>query len=657
MKECSYCGTKYPEDALSCPGCGANAVVPEPEKKVWQKMMDYGTSRYGTTKQPECPDAAEKGMVSEKKSGVGRLVGCVVLIATIVLFARAWINNHGPEAEARAAQEKLMKQQYKTAKEYIKDKEYELALDTLAKIPADYEDYDDVLEARGKASKGYAKEVIVKVDEYVEGGNFYEAMAILNLAVEKTASYEKLVTKRDEVFKQCETLYIKEAEEYVQTGDYELAVKRIEGFIENIGPSEAVEEKRIEYRKNIIHNKVQGYENEKKYAEGITYLQSQLISVGRDEALETKYDELCSTYKKLCLSAADDYEGKKDYANAIKTLDEYVGVVGEDPEFEDRKWEIKRAAAIDKADEYVQNGKFAEGIKYIKKQSALVKEDVKVTGRYTLLCNLYKRECFEQSLEYSDEKKYDEAINVLKKYMQVVGEDSDATEKIMEYNSEQITSELKKYDRTSDYAGAIGYLKTVKVESGNDNFVAAKLLEYKGSYKEELFTKAQTAYTANGYSSAVDVLNEASAVLGYDSDVSSKISYYAARKPQPLSSLKPYYGKLTYCDKTLTDLAGNSYPEYFCDIGKGTVLYYLNKEYRTFQCKYVLRSVNSFDRRELTITNDDTGEVLFSGSLGEKSVDGLNVNIDVSQVTFLRITIEDGGGTRTGLVNAQLVKK
>lgn len=136
-----------------------------------------------------------------------------------------------------------------------------------------------------------------------------------------------------------------------------------------------------------------------------------------------------------------------------------------------------------------------------------------------------------------------------------------------------------------------------------------------------------------------------------------KISYYAARKPQPLSNLKPYYGELAYRDKTLTDLAGNSYLEYFCDIGKGTVLYYLNKEYRTFQCKYVLCIVNPFDRRELTITNDDTGEVLYYGSLAEKSVDGLNVDIDVSQVSFLRITIDDGGGTRTGLVNAQLIKK
>lgn len=657
MKECSYCGTKYPEDTLSCPGCGANAVVPEQEKKVWQKMMDYGASRYGATKQPGRLEPEEREAVNEKKPGLGRLVGCVVLIVAIVLFAKAWMNNHGPEAEARKAQEKLMKQQYKTAREYIRDKEYELALDTLAKIPENYEDYEDVLAARGKASKGYSKEVIAKVDEYVEGGNFYGAMALLNLAIEKTVSYEKLVTKRDEVFKQCEALYIKEAEEYAKAGDYELAVKRMEGFIENIGSSEAVEEKRIEYRKIVILNNVQGYENEKKYAEGITYLQSQLASVGKDEALETKYDELCSTYKKFCLSAAGDYEGMKDYANAIKALDEYVGVVGEDPEFEDRKWAIKRAEAIDKSDEYVQNGKFSEGIKYLKKQPTLVKDDVKVMGKYTVLCNLYKRECFEQSQECSDEKKYDEAIDVLKQYMQVVGEDADATEKIMEYNSAQIASGLKKYDKASDYAGAIGYLKTVKVENGNGDLVAAKLLEYKRSYKEELFKKAQSAYTANGYSSAVDVLNEASTVLGYDSEVSAKISYYAARKPQPLSSLKPYYGELTYRDKTLTDLAGNSYPEYFCDIGKGTVLYYLNKEYRTFQCKYVLCIVNPFDRRELTITNDDTGEVLYYGSLAEKSVDGLDVNIDVSQISFLRITIDDGGGTRTGLVNAQLIKK
>ena len=122
MKECSYCGTKYPESDLSCPGCGANAVVPEPEKKVWQKMMDYGTSRYGATRQPENRDSEEKEPIKDTKFGIGRLVGCIVFIAVIVLFARAWINNHGPEAEARAAQEKLMKQQYKTAKEHYKDK-------------------------------------------------------------------------------------------------------------------------------------------------------------------------------------------------------------------------------------------------------------------------------------------------------------------------------------------------------------------------------------------------------------------------------------------------------------------------------------------------------------------------------------------------------
>ena len=34
------------------------------------------------------------------------------------------------------------------------------------------------------------------------------------------------------------------------------------------------------------------------------------------------------------------YHKKKDYTNAIKALDEYVGVVGEEPDFEDRKWEI-----------------------------------------------------------------------------------------------------------------------------------------------------------------------------------------------------------------------------------------------------------------------------------------------------------------------------
>jgi len=193
-------------------------------------------------------------------------------------------------------------------------------------------------------------------------------------------------------------------------------------------------------------------------------------------------------------------------------------------------------------------------------------------------------------------------------------------------------------------------------EVKTDAELKAKLEAYISQYKKDLFSKAATEYEENGYSAAVKLLGDGENLLKNDTELKEKIAYYNNKKPVSLSMLSTYKYELGYKAEEIIDICGNRYTEKFYrntytatfDLG----VFFLGEEYEVFKCKLVLLPSGG-GGTSIEITNFETKEVLFSRTIKDTDVEGINVEIDVSHVKLLGIEI----GGSAPMVNAQLIKK
>ena len=653
MKECKYCGTKYADNLLTCPSCGANVVVSEKEKIIEdahkEKEIATVKEQIAAQKKEEKPK-----MAPGKKILIAMCSIAAVLV--IVIIVTALSNNQPVTTDGKTNGD--LKKEYETAMESMELGNYEKAIAELDGISTEYKDYDKVVEQREKAVEAYREQVLAQVDSYVAVGKHNDALSALEVAMNTHGETKELLQKKEEILYDYKQGIFSEVEKYAEAGDYSTAIKRLQMLLDVIETDADTEMKIRYYEKTQVLKQVEVYESENDYVAAIEYLQRRLEELGQDADLATKLTSMYSAYKTSCMNTAKNYVADKDYTNAISVLEELTKVIGRDDEITTLTYDYKKALALEKIQSYIDNKDYLSGIEYVKKQIKILGEESTLSAKLKEMNSLYKAVVMKEAEKDVKDEKYESAVTSLKSLLSIIGSDEETESKILEYRKKEINVKLAEYNKSKDYAGAVSYLQNDVPETKTDEELKSKLEDYISKYRKNLFTKAEKAYKENGYNDAVKILNS-DTILKNDAEVKEKIVYYNNKKPVLLSSLEPYEGKLNYSSKSVIDVVNNTYQEYFYGYSDDTktAMYFLDKNYETFQCRLVLINANKAGDRELVIRDDDTNEVLYRGNLGKKDVNGLQVKVDVSNVKFLKITLDEMWWNSAVMVNAQLIKK
>lgn len=654
MKECKYCGTKYADNLLTCPSCGANVVVSEKDKIIEdahkEKEIATVKEQIAAQKKEEKPK-----MAPGKKLIIAMCSIVVVLI--IVIIATTVINNQPVTTDGKTNSD--LKKEYEAAMESMELGNYEKAIAELDGISTEYKNYDKVEEQREKAVEAYREQVLAQMDSYAAVGKHSDALSALETTINKYGETKELLQKKEEILYGYKQGIFSEVENYATTGDYATAIKRLQMLLDVIGADADTEMKIRYYEKTQVLKQVEVYESENNYVAAIEYLQKKLEELGQDAELATKLTSMYSIYRTSCMNTAKNYVADKDYTKAISVLEELTKVIGRDEEITTLTYDYKKALALEKAQTYIDNKDYLPGIEYVKKQIKILGEESALSAKLKEMNSLYKAVVIQEAEKDVKDGKYASAVTSLKSLINIIGSDEETEFKILEYRKKEINVKLAEYNKSKDYAGAISYLQNDVSETKTDEELKSKLEDYISKYKKDLFAKATTAYETKGYSEAVKILNS-DTLLKNDTEVKEKIAYYNNKKPVLLSSLEPYEGELNYISKSVTDVVNNTYQEYFyggTSYHTEEAMYFLDKNYETFQCRLVLIDANKDGERELVIRDDDTNEVLYRGNLGKKDVNGLEVTVDVSNVKFLKITLDEMWWNSAVMVNAQLIKK
>ena len=644
MKKCKYCGTQYADHLSTCPGCGANVVVSEKDINAEEVVT---------------PIAKKTKLAPGKKILIAMC--SIIAVLAIVIVATTVLNNQPVTTDGKSNND--LAKEYNLAMESMELGNYEKAIAEFDGISTEYKDYDKVTKQREKALEAYREQVLTQVDSYVAVGRHNDALSALTMAMNKYGETKELLQKKDEILYGYKQGVFAEVESYATTGDYATAIKHLQMLLEVVGEDADTELKIKYYEKSQVLKQVQTYESENNYTAAIEYLEKKLEELGQDADLATKLTSLLSTYKISCVDTAKAYVAEGDYDAAITVLENLSEAIGTDSEVSTMISDYKKALALEKVQTYIDNGNYLEGIEYMRLQTQVLGEDSSLSLKMNELCSLYKTLVMQNAENEAKNGKYASAVTTLKTLVSTIGSDADIELKISEYRKKEITVKLTEFDKNKDYAGAISYMQNEVPEVNNDSELKAKLEDYISKYKKDLFAEAATAYEENGFTAAVQLLNN-DKLLKNDSELKEKIEYYKNKAPVQLSSLEPYQKKnMKYSSTTIEDVAGNQYQEFYYGEWHENAyyVYFLDNQYERLQCKFVMIFADNVRKStvdvSIVIRDDDTNEVLYNGKLDSKNVEGIKIDVDISQVKFLKIELNNSPKNYAVMVDAQLIKK
>lgn len=365
--------------------------------------------------------------------------------------------------------------------------------------------------------------------------------------------------------------------------------------------------------------------------------------------LDRDYEEVKSLYS----------NGK--YEEALDKIEQIPSAYKKYDDVQNTKNEIIKSysdATIAKADEYVAAEKYSDALSLL--TNAMNKTDnyQPLKSKYDEVLSSCKSTYLAKAKSYADSGDYTQAISTLETISSVIKTDADIDAKILEYKKAMINDKLAEYESAEDYVSAITYLEQELPNVSNDVDLTAKLNGYKSTYKQKILAEAETAYKTDGYEAAVAILNKALIVLPNDEEINAKISSYNSKAPVSLYSLEQYSGfGLKQYDDIFKDVTGKTYAGGYLSTDwhmDDSTVYYLDKQYNKMTGKIVFSSSYPYDQ-VISFYDDDTNKLLGSYTITPKSVDGENININLTNVKFLKIEVK-GMSSKTAIVDATLYK-
>lgn len=386
---------------------------------------------------------------------------------------------------------------------------------------------------------------------------------------------------------------------------------------------------------DAIYQEAQSLFTAGNYEDLIIYLSNQETDMSEHDDLRLIYDKAYGQYKEEVLSRISARIESEQYAEAIQLIDSLIPQIREDSQIKNTRLNIR--------DQY--------------KNYALVQADA--------LC---------VNAEYSA------ARSILTVAVNVIGEDVAFVQKLKEIEISEVLSAVASFEKESNYAGAVTYLRQKSSIVSTSAELQEKMITCTDKYREDAIADAASVYSAEGYSGAVSILEKALKVIPDDELISAEKERYNALAPVALVDTVCIYNTTKkQTGLTLNDKLGNTYynatqyrggADYYGDDAYSRRdIYVLGKEYTRFKARvFVPKDRSAYWDNEISSSDKQRGaftlcvygdeKLLYQSPLMISTQYPIDVEIDVSgveQLSFSWNTFADVS-SEIGIADAYLYK-
>lgn len=374
-------------------------------------------------------------------------------------------------------------------------------------------------------------------------------------------------------------------------------------------------------------------------------------------------------YKKAVEQAKNE-----QYEEAIKTI---KGISVDSSNYEkakEKKIELLKLQLDKTVNDCMAKGDYDGVITYVNANMADVDDDVDIIQVFGNSIQTYKDAVLQRADEYIDNADYNSAISILTTASRVLKSDSDIDNKLLEVSQREILTKALEYEKAGNYEAAIKYINDNINTVNNNTDILLELTNCEKEFREEILSKAEKAYEADGYSSAVDIVRDALAVLEDDEILLKEKEKYENLAPISLGSLDTFYSDYDgtngskRMNQTLEDKLGNTYQnciEYVYGYKESRDIYTVNGEYSKFTGTIFVpkdrSSVNDdYEYRDpfhFSIYGDDV--LLYESPKMTSKQTPVDFEVDITGVEQLSINWQGGAVTwkyELGLADACLYK-
>lgn len=264
----------------------------------------------------------------------------------------------------------------------------------------------------------------------------------------------------------------------------------------------------------------------------------------------------------------------------------------------------------------------------------------------------------KQAEDYAANLMYEDAARTLEFFLRKYPDFTELTEKLEEYKNaaivlakENALSQADELISTNNYAEAIRTLRSSADKVGEDEDINKKLTDCEKKYVEYLSTQVNEKVAVESFDSAEDMVSEATDLMSDNETVAELAQYIENKKPTYLVNMT-YTEKdsVYFRDTTLYDNIGNSYFSSIgnqCEVGgscyrDASVSYYLGGAYTRFNLDLAVTNDTRVNHKDcFTIVGNDD-KILYSTGLADKEFLPVSLEIDVTNIDWLRIKVTDG---------------
>lgn len=277
--------------------------------------------------------------------------------------------------------------------------------------------------------------------------------------------------------------------------------------------------------------------------------------------------------------------------------------------------------------------------------------------------NHYQINILNTADTYARQQDYRTAIKILNKALLIIPGNIEVTNAIRNYTNtirDEAIIDAAIFATEGDFISAFQTIQSILDELGSDLELNVLLVNYQESYAQNVLQQVSTIYDEGGYHAVVTLLKEALSILPNNIALEEEYELWNSRHSVPLTDIE-YFSKSSSIQEDnwvdSTDNYGTVYPHSITPFDSGTtyIEYYLGRQYAKFSgVLYVIshaKSINpsyyTWDIATISIYGDD---ILLYTNTGFTTKDQpININIDISEVDFLKISFEDAHYFDTGI--------
>lgn len=463
---CIYCGATLPEGAKKCTICGSPVVLPpdlRAEQPAEEAVLPEGSGE--DTQLPETEPVTEapgendlSGSASDEQADEDRAAEAV----------------EAQEQEPETAPEEPEMEDISSGEEiapaeqagppagahpaYSDGYAYEEQVPQRQEVFEDYGDgyvYEEEMPPRRKRSLKWLLIVLpivlaiagtvtaillwynAPMQQLTRALDVYDYSSVAQLLPK--LSEEELTSVSEQMRDYAETVidrYNRGEAEYASS--YEL-LDRLQRLFPNAEVSGAAEQLAALKASKESFASAQKLEQENEIAGAISRYGEVIREDTNYEAAQKQIESIKAAYKQQVLAQAQKRADEKDYLGAQAVLLNSSGILGDDPDIAAKVEELQKAELDDYVEGLLKTAKtLADDGDYpgaVRLLEDAAKEDERIDKQIQTYKDAYKEKMLAEAAKHAETSDFEEAVAVLEKSKELLGEDSDVAAKIAEYKA------------------------------------------------------------------------------------------------------------------------------------------------------------------------------------------------------------------------------